>query len=121
MDEENELDSTCGGKKCIGFTMTHIQKIFIANLRYYRTRAGFSQLAFAEKIGLSQNYLNAVENGKNFPSVEILQKITEELKILPYELFLESAEKNADKNSTESSQKISALKQKICALFDEFS
>ena len=54
--------------------MTHFQQIFIQNLRFYRTRAGFSQLAFSEKIGLSPNYLNAVENGKNFPSAEVIQK-----------------------------------------------
>ena len=42
--------------------MTHIQEIFIKNLRFLRSKAGFSQLEFSEKIGLSPNYLNAVEN-----------------------------------------------------------
>ncbi len=100
--------------------MTHIQKIFIKNLRSYRTAKGFSQLAFAEKIGLSQNYLNAVENGKNFPSVEVLQKIADELNILPYELFLESPilSSQISKNSG-SAQKLENLKQQICSLFDE--
>ena len=67
--------------------MTHIQKLFIQNLRYYRTQAGFSQLSFSEKINISPNYLNAVENGKNFPSLEILQNIADVLHILPYQLF----------------------------------
>jgi transcriptional regulator with XRE-family HTH domain len=30
-----------------------------------------------------------VENGKNFPSVEVLQKMADNLEILPYQLFLE--------------------------------
>lgn len=100
--------------------MTHIQKVFIENLRSYRTVKGFSQLAFAEKIGLSQNYLNAVENGKNFPSVEVLQKIADELDLLPYELFLESPDiKNSNMKIDEiSRQKIVNLKQQICSLFD---
>lgn len=100
--------------------MTHIQKIFIENLRSYRTARGFSQLAFAEKIELSQNYLNAVENGKNFPSVEVLQKIVDVLEILPYELFLEKANSiKSDSKNNESKQKLVSLKQEICFLFDK--
>ena len=53
--------------------MTHIQELFITNLRFYRTQNGFSQLSFSEAIDISPNYLNAVENGKNFPSLEETQ------------------------------------------------
>jgi transcriptional regulator with XRE-family HTH domain len=69
--------------------MTHIQDIFIKNLRFFRTKKGFSQLKFSELVNISPNYLNAVENGKNFPSVEVLQKMADKLEILPYQLFLE--------------------------------
>jgi transcriptional regulator with XRE-family HTH domain len=44
---------------------------------------------FSEKIGISPNYLNAVENGKNFPSPEVIQTILDALDIQPYQLFLE--------------------------------
>jgi transcriptional regulator with XRE-family HTH domain len=44
---------------------------------------------FSEKIGISPNYLNAVENGKNFPSSEVIQTILDALDIQPYQLFLE--------------------------------
>lgn len=69
--------------------MTHLQNIFIKNLRFYRNKRGISQLKFSEMIDISPNYLNAVENGKNFPSVEVLQSISDILDILPYQLFLE--------------------------------
>ncbi len=95
--------------------MTHIQEIFITNLRFLRSKAGFSQLEFSEKIGLSPNYLNAVENGKNFPSVEVLQKIIDVLGIMPYQLFLE----RPDSDSSIDAQKLTALKQKIIKLFEE--
>ncbi len=95
--------------------MTHIQEIFIKNLRFLRSKAGFSQLEFSEKIGLSPNYLNAVENGKNFPSVEVLQKIIDVLGIMPYQLFLE----RPDSDSSIDAQKLTALKQKIIKLFEE--
>jgi transcriptional regulator with XRE-family HTH domain len=40
-------------------------------------------------INISPNYLNAVENGKNFPSPEVIQQIIDTLGVLPYQLFLE--------------------------------
>jgi transcriptional regulator with XRE-family HTH domain len=40
-------------------------------------------------IEVSPNYLNAVENGKNFPSPEVIQRISDILEISPYQLFLE--------------------------------
>ena len=98
--------------------MTHIQELFIANLRFYRVQNGFSQLSFSEAIDISPNYLNAVENGKNFPSLEVLQNITETLKIMPYQLFLEIPVMQNDFSSV-SKQTLIELKQKICGLIDE--
>jgi transcriptional regulator with XRE-family HTH domain len=69
--------------------MTHFQDLFIRNLRFFRTKKGISQLKFSELIDISPNYLNAVENGKNFPSPEVIQTISDTLDILPYQLFLE--------------------------------
>jgi transcriptional regulator with XRE-family HTH domain len=69
--------------------MTYFQKVFIKNLRYFRKLRGVSQLKFSELIDVSPNYFNAVENGKNFPSPELIQRITDALEILPYQLFLE--------------------------------
>lgn len=105
-------------KKFVFFlNMTHLQENFISNLRFYRASKGFSQVEFSEKIGISPNYLNAVENGKNFPSVEVLQKITDVLNILPYQLFLELPTENNE--NEKSKQIIMELKQRICSIFDD--
>jgi transcriptional regulator with XRE-family HTH domain len=69
--------------------MTHFQELFIENLRFLRKKRGISQLKFSEMINISPNYLNAVENGKNFPSLEVLQQIADTLEVLPYQLFIE--------------------------------
>ncbi|GHV29689.1 hypothetical protein AGMMS4952_15720 [Spirochaetia bacterium] len=69
--------------------MTHFQDTFIRNLRFYRTKKEISQLKFSEMIDITPNYLNAVENGKNFPSPELIQRISDTLEISPYQLFLE--------------------------------
>jgi len=46
-------------------------------------------MKLSELANITPNYLNAVENGKNFPSPDVLQRIIEVLDILPYQLFLE--------------------------------
>lgn len=100
--------------------MTHVQEIFIKNLRYYRNTAGFSQLAFSEKIGLSPNYLNAVENGKNFPSTEVIQKMIDVLKIMPYQLFLEEPKSANQADSREMLQLANNLKKDLTTQIDNF-
>jgi len=69
--------------------MTRFQELFVRNLRFFRKKRGISQLKFSEIINVSPNYLNAVENGKNFPSPDVVQQIIDTLGVLPYQLFLE--------------------------------
>lgn len=51
-------------------------------------------------IDLTPNYLNAIENGKYFPSPEVIDRICEKLQLLPYQLFLEKPENLAYKNNS---------------------
>jgi len=97
--------------------LTHFQDIFIRNLRYYRTRAGYSQSKFSELTGVSPNYLNAVENGKNFPSVAVIQKMLDVLQILPYELFLEEPRETCDNDKPD---KAALLKQDLTHIKNQF-
>lgn len=100
--------------------MTHLQNLFIKNLRFFRTQKGFSQLAFSEKINVSPNYLNAVENGKNFPSPEVLQKIIDVLGIFPYQLFLENPNPTETLRTEEIEQAVTNLKARMLQVFDDF-
>jgi transcriptional regulator with XRE-family HTH domain len=96
--------------------MTHFQEMFIKNLRFFRKRKGISQLAFSEQIGISPNYLNAVENGKNFPSPDVIQTISNTLEIQPYQLFLEKpVEAGAGKNQKKETiiQELMVIRQKL--------
>jgi transcriptional regulator with XRE-family HTH domain len=72
--------------------MTHFQIKFIENLRFWRKKRGLSQQKLSEMVNVSPNYLNAVENGKNFPSPEVIQQISDILELMPYQLFLEHPE-----------------------------
>jgi len=102
--------------------MTNFQRVFIQNLRFLRSEKGFSQVKFSELIDVTPNYLNAVENGKNFPSLEVLQRIIDTLEILPYQLFLEypgSPERKAPKEKTMLLQELTHLKQQFIQEFDK--
>ena len=79
--------------------MTHFQTKFIENLRFWRKKKGISQLKLSEMINISPNYLNAVENGKNFPSPEVIQHISDTLELMPYQLFLEFPAEEVPVNS----------------------
>jgi transcriptional regulator with XRE-family HTH domain len=104
--------------------MTSFQKLFIENLRFFRKKKGISQLAFSEEIGVSPNYLNAVENGKNFPSPDIIQKISDALDILPYQLFLEAPSTSGEgglkgREREIISQELTALRGKLIYEIDK--
>ena len=96
--------------------MTHFQELFIRNLRFFRKKKGISQLKFSEKIAISPNYLNAIENGKNFPSPEVIQAIINSLEIMPFHLFFEmpvSTLLDSDSKETKVIQELINIKQKL--------
>jgi transcriptional regulator with XRE-family HTH domain len=104
--------------------MTHFQDLFIRNLRYYRTQRGYNQFQFSIMIDLSPNYLNAVENGKNFPSPEVIQRMVTVLDILPYQLFLEHPVDTSPqpqhilKDAEKIIQSLTSMKQEFVQKFD---
>ena len=81
--------------------MLHVQKVLINNLRYYRYQLKLTQSQFAELIEVSTNYYNAIENGKYFPSVEVIDRICTVNNIYPYQLFLENPYVNLNEIQTQ--------------------
>jgi len=98
--------------------MTHLQEIFIRNLRYFRKNSGISQLKLSEIINVSPNYLNAVENGKNFPSPEVIQRISDTLGVMPYQLFLEHPTETDSPAINIITSELMSIKQKLCQEID---
>ncbi len=96
--------------------MFHVQKVFINNLRYYRNQSKLTQSQFAENLNLSTNYYNAIENGKNFPSLEVIEKICKVSNLLPYQLFLEIPTSNISNNKVN----IYSLKKEIINLLNNY-
>jgi transcriptional regulator with XRE-family HTH domain len=67
--------------------ISKIQEKFILNLRVKRNTKNLSQKDLAERLSISTEYLNRIENGKSCPSFILLDKICCALGLKPVELF----------------------------------
>jgi len=67
--------------------MTNLRQLLGSNIKIYRNARGLSQSKLAEKVDTATNYISAIEAGRRFPSVEIIEKIALALKIDTPELF----------------------------------
>ncbi|WP_341479369.1 MULTISPECIES: helix-turn-helix transcriptional regulator [Clostridium] len=57
-------------------------------IKLKRIEKGYKQYVFAEKVGISREYLRLIENGKaNNPSIPIMKKISKVLETPVTELF----------------------------------
>ena len=87
--------------------MRDLRKIFIRNLKYFRSKKGMRQLDLSLEINKGANYINSIENSKYFPSPETIQEIADVLGIKPMQLFDENGclenviEDNREKLKTE--------------------
>jgi transcriptional regulator with XRE-family HTH domain len=68
-------------------TEKELHGIFSSNLRQYRKNAKMTQSVFAQKAGVSVNFLNDLEAEKKWPSFATMIKLTEVLGIDVYELL----------------------------------
>jgi transcriptional regulator with XRE-family HTH domain len=75
-----------------------LREIFIFNLKKFRKIERLSQMDLAEKCDTAASYIGEIEIGRKFPSVEMIEKITEALNIEAYRLFIN--ETNDDTGET---------------------
>lgn len=67
------------------------QEIFIENLKFYRNQSKISQAELAELCNCATPTIGCIESAKQYPSFELLYKISDALKIHPADLFLRNA------------------------------
>ena len=58
-------------------------KVLQKKIRKYRNEAGLTQEELADKVGISRAYMGYIEQGRNMPSLEVLEKIARILKVKP--------------------------------------
>lgn len=68
--------------------MTDIKHMLGKRIKELRQRRKYTQEKLAEMAGIEIPSLSNIENGKNYPGHETLQKICTALDIYPYELYM---------------------------------
>ena len=71
--------------------MSSYQEIFIENLKFYRNKKNISQAKLAEMCECATPTIGCIESARQFPSFELLFKISDALEINPADLFLRNA------------------------------
>jgi transcriptional regulator with XRE-family HTH domain len=67
--------------------MTDLRELLAFNMKFHRARLSLSQEKLAEHADTATNYIACIEAKRRFPSVEVMEKIAEALKIDTPELF----------------------------------
>ena len=75
--------------------MTELQYHLSKNMKAYRKKLGLSQEILAEKVGTAPNYISLIEQGRKFPSPQMLERIANALNIHSIELFSQEYIPNA--------------------------
>lgn len=68
--------------------MSEIKSLLGKRIRELRLKRKYTQEKLAEMAGIEIPSLSNIENGKNYPNQETLQKISEGLQVRPYELYM---------------------------------
>jgi len=76
--------------------MGHLQNIFVQNLKKYRHKCGFTQAELAEKVKVSTHHIGMIELSRNYPTLELVERISNALKIEVYELFVDPNSRNIE-------------------------
>lgn len=74
--------------------MTNIRTVLAQNMKARRKELGISQAELAEKIDTSPNYISKIEAEKQFPSVQMIEKIAQSLGIDSVDLFSTKQKEN---------------------------
>lgn len=64
-----------------------LPKVIGKRVQKRRNEIGYTQEQLAEMIGISRAYMGFIEQGRNAPSLEVLQKIAKTLKVSPKDLL----------------------------------
>ena len=74
--------------------MKSYQTVSIENLKYYREQKGISQAKLAELCNCGTGTIGSIESARQFPSFDLLFRMSDVLEIHPADLFLRDASKS---------------------------
>jgi XRE family transcriptional regulator of biofilm formation len=89
-----------------------IKKVLGLNIKLYRSQKGLSQVALAEKIGISKTFLSTIERGLKYPTAKVLAKLAQSLDVDVWMLYNDGTIKMG-KEKIPLNQLSNDLKQKV--------
>ena len=95
--------------------MKRLGEIIAKNLKAHRRRYGLSQAGLAEKVDVSTHHIGMIELARNFPTLDLVERIANALDIEIYQLFVEPHSPNE-----ELEQLRQEIKGDMKQLLDEF-
>jgi transcriptional regulator with XRE-family HTH domain len=75
-----------------------IKKLFGSNLRHYRKKRHLSQEQLSELVNITAKHLCAIENGMNFVSAGLLEKLADTLDVSVSSLFYSPDEQSGSES-----------------------
>lgn len=67
--------------------MDNIKNLFGQRIKILRKKRNLTQSQIAEMVDVDAKHISCIENGKNFPSPELIAKFANAFKINPKDLF----------------------------------
>lgn len=67
--------------------MTDKKKALGMRIREFRERKKFTQDKLSELVGIDPKHLSRIENGRNYPSIETLEKLVDSLDVSFEDIF----------------------------------
>ncbi|MDR2479389.1 MAG: helix-turn-helix domain-containing protein [Treponema sp.] len=71
--------------------MARLREVFIQNLKEKRKKCRLSQAKLAELVDVSTHHLAMIELSRNFPTIDLVERLATALGAEAYELFVDSA------------------------------
>ena len=68
--------------------MTNLRDILAHNLKKKRQNCGFSQAKLAEMVNVSTHHIATIETARNYPTLDLVERMANALDIEIYELFI---------------------------------
>ncbi len=100
--------------------MQSLLEVISENVRFFRKKAGLSQLKLAYQLEMAPSYLAEIERGKQYPSLKIIERMADYFNIEPYQL-LQPLELEKNKEiSIQEEHLLRTMKEKINNLIDSF-
>ena len=101
--------------------MDNLKSLLGKRIKEIRKKRGLTQEKLAECAGIETPSLSNIENGKNYPNHETLEKLSKALDVRPYELYLFDYYKNQKDliiEMCEAMQKNEKLTRKMYQFFE---